>query len=365
MEKDNTNKIVEQFAIQGTVDSIKPLGAGLINDTYKITTKEHTRPDYVLQHINNIVFPDINMLMNNIIAVTKHIRKKLEEENAYDIDRKCLTFIPLKQDSNKYYYKDEHDKYWRIMIFIPDAISTTEVTPESSYNVGVAFGNFQALLADIPVELGETIKDFHNMEFRLQQLNEAVKNDVKGRVKDVQTYLNDINKYKDEMCIGETLYKEGKLPKRICHCDTKADNILFDKNGKILCVIDLDTVMPNFVYSDIGDFIRFAANTGKEDEPDLNNVGFNFEIFAQFIKGYLESAKCFLTPIEIEYLSYAPMRFAFMIMVRFLCDYINGDTYFKIQYPEHNLIRTRAQHKLFLCLKENEQKMKDYIKSCL
>lgn len=353
--------IVQQFDIKGVVDEVKPLGNGLINDTYKVTTKEALTPDYVLQHINNDIFQDVDMLMDNILAVTAHIRKKLEANNTADIDRKVLSFIPNK-NTQKYYYKAEDGKYWRIMYFIPDAITKEAVTPDSSYDVGIAFGNFQAMLADIPVELGETIPDFHNMEFRVKQLHDAIKDNLANRVDEVADILKEIEEDIPEMCKGEILHREGKLPKRICHCDTKVNNVMFDKDGNVLCVIDLDTVMPNFVFSDTGDFLRYAANTGKEDDENLDNVNFNMEIFKAFTKGYLKSGKSFLLPIEIENLPYAALRFPFMQTIRFLADYLNGDTYYKIKYPLHNLVRTKAQFKLYKSAKALIPEMQAFIK---
>ena len=357
---ENLEQIVAQFNINGEVAEIKPLGNGLINTTYKVKTAADNTPDYVLQHINNAIFPDVEMLMNNIIAVTSHIRKKLEAANTTDINRKVLTFVPAKD--GKYFYFDG-EKYWRIMEFIPDAVTKSAVTPESSYEVGRTFGNFQATLADIPVQLGETIKDFHNMEFRLQQLHEAVAEDKAGRVAEVKDLLDELEKRADEMCKAERLHREGKLPKRVCHCDTKVDNMMFDKDGNVLCVIDLDTVMPNFVFSDFGDFLRSAANTSVEDEKDLSKVNFNMDIFKAFSRGYIESAGVFLTPVEVENLPYAAKLFPYMQAVRFLTDYINGDTYYKIAYPEHNLVRTRAQFTLLQSVEAHEQEMKDYIAS--
>ena len=166
-------------------------------------------------------------------------------------------------------------------------------------------------------------------------------------------------------CKAERLYREGKLPKRICHCDTKVNNMMFDKEGNVLCVIDLDTVMPSFVFSDYGDFLRTGANFVAEDDPDIEKVGFNEEIFESFTKGYLESAKSFLLPIEIENLPFAVALFPYMQCVRFLTDYINGDTYYKIKYPEHNLVRTKNQLQLYRSVRQHDQMMKDYIKSLL
>ena len=197
-------------------------------------------------------------------------------------------------------------------MFIPESQTLEAVTPESSYLVGVKFGEFEAMLADLPEKLGETIPDFHNMEFRMQQLREAVAQNAAGRMEKVQSLVDDIEKDADEMCAAERLYREGKLPKRICHCDTKVSNMLFDKDGNVLCVIDLDTTMPSFVFSDFGDFLRSAGNTAPEDEPDLNKIHFNMDIFRAFAKGYIESAKSFLTPLEIEMLPYAVMLFPYM-----------------------------------------------------
>ena len=356
------SSIVAKFKVQGTIEEIKPLGTGLINDTYKVNTKEADAPDYVLQRINHAIFQNVEMLQANIAAVTGHIRKKLTEAGESDIDRKVLSF--LSTEEGKTYWFDG-DSYWRVMVFIPRAKTYETVNPEYSNYAGQAFGNFQAMLADIPETLGETIPDFHNMEFRLKQLRDAVATNAAGRVAEVQYYLDEIEKRADEMCKAERLYREGKLPKRVCHCDTKVNNMMFDENGHVLCVIDLDTVMPSYIFSDFGDFMRTAANTGEEDDKNLDNVNFNMEIFKAFTKGYLETAKSFLTDIEIDNLPYAVTLFPYMQTVRFLTDYINGDTYYKIKYPEHNLVRTKAQFKLLQSAEAAIPKMKAYIKECL
>ena len=355
-------EIVAKFAIRGTVSEIKPFGEGLINDTYKVKTAEADQPDYVLQRVNNAVFPDVDMVMRNIDAVTTHIRKKLEEKGEDDIDRKVLTFIPLKEDSKKLYALVD-GKYWRIMVFIPDAITKQAVNPESSRAAGKAFGNFQAMLADIPVQLGETIKDFHNMEFRLQQLREVVAADPVGRVSEpqVQNMLKEIDARAEEMCKAERMGREGILPKRVCHCDTKVNNMMFDKNDNVLCVIDLDTVMPNFIFSDYGDFLRTGANVVAEDCPDMDKVQFNVEIFKAFTEGYLSSASSFLTRVEIENLPYAVKLFPYMQCVRFLWDYLSGDKYWKCQYPEHNFVRANNQLHLLLSIEAHEKEMNDFI----
>ncbi|MBP3774178.1 MAG: aminoglycoside phosphotransferase family protein [Bacteroidaceae bacterium] len=365
MDKNKLMEIVSHFQTEGTFADVAPLTAGLINDSYKVFTLEKGKPDYVLQHINNSIFQDVDMLMDNIMAVTRHLRKKLEAAHTADIDRHVLTFIPLRDNPDLYYYGNDETGYWRLMIFIEDSVTKTEVTPETSYEVGIAFGKFQADLADIPQQLGETIPNFHNMEFRLQQLQDAIKANQAGRLDKVRPLIDAILEDAEDMCRGERLHREGKLPKRICHCDTKVNNILFDKDDNILCVIDLDTVMPNFVFSDIGDFLRWAANTSAEDEPDLDKVNFNFAIFEPFIKGYLQSAGHFLLPIEIENIPYATLLFPYMQAVRFLCDYLNGDTYYKTQYPEHNLVRTKTQFKLYQSVKDHQLQMAAFIKELL
>ena len=354
-----TDVIIGEFAIKGEVLQVKPLGNGLINDTYKVTTAGDA-PDYVLQRINNAIFQDVDLLQHNIEAVTRHIRKKLVEAGESDIDRKVLTFVPLKDAPQTYYFDGE--SYWRVSVFIPDAFTYDTVDPKYSRFAGEAFGRFEAQLADIPDTLGETIPDFHNMELRARQLDEAVAADKAGRLKDpeVKAILEEINKYKYDMCLGERLYREGKLPKRICHCDTKVNNMMFDAEGRVLCVIDLDTVMPSFVFSDFGDFLRTAANTVAEDDPATEKVAFRRDIFEAFAEGYIKGAT-FLTPVEKENLPYGTLLFPFMQAVRFFADYLNGDTYYKIKYPEHNLVRTRNQMALFRSVLANIDYMKEYI----
>ncbi len=346
---DNLIEIVSKFEIHEKIADVKPMGEGLINDTYKVFVDGCDKPKYVLQRINNAIFQDVDMLMDNINKVTEHIRKK---------NKNTLQFISTKE--NKLYHFDG-EKYWRVMVFVPDSITYQAVTPEYSYIAGKSFGEFESLLADLKEPLGEIIPDFHNIEFRLKQLRDAVAEDKADRVKEVQYYLDEIFKREEKMTLGERLFREGKLPKRVCHCDTKVNNMLFDKEGNVLCIIDLDTVMPSFVFSDYGDFLRTAANTGAEDDPNIDNIDFNMEIFKAFTKGYLEGTKDFLLPVEKENLPYAAMLFPYMQTVRFLADYINGDTYYKIKYPEHNLVRTKAQWRLFEKAEEKEELMKKNI----
>ncbi len=350
--------IISRFKTEGTVAEVTQFGSGLINDTYKVRTAEAECPDYILQRINHNIFRDVDMLQSNIEAVTGHIRKKLEAAGEGDIGRKVLNFIPT--DSGKTYCR-VGDQWWRMMVFIPNARTYETVNPKFSYFAGKAFGNFQSMLADLDKPLGETIPDFHNMEFRLRQFHDALGENAAGRAGEVKYYIDEIEKRAEEMCKAERLHREGLLPKRICHCDTKVNNMMFDDNGDVLCVIDLDTVMPSYVFSDYGDFLRTGANTGAEDDRNLDNVNFDMEIFEAFTKGYLESARSFLLPVETENLPYAAALFPYMQCVRFLTDYLNGDTYYKIRYPEHNLVRTKAQFKLLQSVEGHSGQMQKYI----
>lgn len=357
---ENLKNIAVRFAIRGGVSQIRPFGNGLINDSYLIET-EGNNPNYLLQRINHNVFRDVDLLQANIEAATAHIRRKLTERGETDIDRKVLKLIPAN-DGKTYIFDGE--SYWRVLAFIPDSISYEAVTPDSSRLAGRAFGDFQSMLADIPDELGETIPDFHNMEFRLSQLRDAVARDAAGRLAEVADLVAAIESRAAEMTLAERLHREGKLPKRICHCDTKVNNMLFDReSGELLCVVDLDTVMPSFVFSDFGDFLRTGANTGDEDDRDLDRVEFDMDIFEAFTEGYLSAAKHFLTPVEIENLPYAAALFPYMQAVRFLADHIEGDTYYKIKYPGHNLVRTRAQLKLLASIDRNMTEMKRIVAS--
>lgn len=355
--------IVSQFKIEGKIKDILPIGNGLINETLRVSTIAADTPDYILQRINNNVFPDVNLLQHNIEAVTGHIRNKLKELGEEDVNRKCLFFI--ESVGGKTYYQDANGNYWRMSVFIPDSFTKEEVSPESAFCCGETFGNFEKILLDLDEPLGEVIPNFHNMEFRLHQLHDAVVADKMGRVASVRDILSEIERNADEMCLAEKLYRDKALPKRICHCDTKVNNMLFDSDGKVLCVIDLDTVMPSFIFSDYGDFLRTGANYVAEDSDDYQAVGLKEDIFCAFTEGYLSTAGSFLTAIEISHLPYAVALFPFMQCVRFLTDYINGDVYFKTKYAEHNYVRSRNQLLLYRDVRRHDQMMNEFIKKIL
>lgn len=353
----NVVKLLKPFGIDETIVSIKNFGNGHINDTLKVETVNNC---YILQRINHLIFTDVDKLQHNIEIVTSHIRQKLEETGEKDIMRKVLIFLPTNQGKT-YYFDGEN--YWRVCHFIDNSCSYDEITPPLSYEAGKAFGKFQKLLSDIPDgTLTETIPNFHNMEFRLKQFYEALQNGQPNRIEEVKNLIDAIEQRASHYCLQEKLYREGKLIKRINHCDTKVNNILFDsQTNEVLCVIDLDTVMPGFVLSDFGDFIRTAGNTGAEDDPNLDRVGINLNIVKAYAKGYIEEAHSFLTDTERDLLPYGAALLTYMQTVRFLTDYLNGDTYYKIQYPTHNLVRTKAQFKLLQSIETHLEDIASFI----
>ena len=353
--------IARQFDLSSEAIDAQPCGSGLINDTYLITTASEEEPNYILQRITHSIFTDVDLLQANMVKITEHIRKRLQQAGAKDIDRRTLTVIPTK-DGKLYYYDGE--SYWRVTIAIRDSFTHEQATPEMAYRTGRAFGEFHAYFIgdDIP-QLGETIPDFHNMSARLQQLRDAVKADKVGRLAKAQPIVDEFLSRAEEMTLAERLYAEGKLPKRISHCDTKVNNILFDADDNLLCVIDLDTTMPGFVLSDFGDFIRTAGNTGLEDDTDLSRVGLNMDVFRAFTKGYIETAAPMLTEVEKKLLPFGAKLLTYMTAVRFLTDYLKGDVYFKTQYPEHNWQRTLAQRQLLKSLDEHTAEMDAYLAS--
>ena len=344
-------EILSHFAIPNEVAEPEPLRIGFINDSFVVRAKRIGEKSYCLQRINHRIFKDVEGLMRNIQLVTTHIRRKLVEAGEKDVDRKVLQLVPTT--SGQLYYETPEGDYWRLYVLVEPATSQEKVTPASARLTGEAFGRFQRQLADLPFgELCESIPNFHNMEFRLQQLDEALAADPVGRKAACTDIIDAINSRREEMCLAERLFREGKLPKHINHCDTKVNNVLFDEEGKPICIVDLDTVMPGFVFSDFGDFMRTAANTGAEDDPILDNIRVDLEVFEAYARGYLKEAT-FLTEVEKELLPYGCRLLTYMQTVRFFTDWINGDTYYKIAYPEHNIVRTRAQLRL---LEEQEKR---------
>ena len=353
--------IISQFLPLDQIGDVKPFGGGHINDTYAITDREGVRR-WILQRVNHHVFPRIEVLQRNVAIVSDTLRHRLEEAGVEEPERKYLYFYPRLDDPSQNYYHDG-ENYWRVCRFIPDSMSMTELTPEAARFAGEAFGQFEEMLSGIPEGvLGDTIVNFHSMPWRLQQLRDSIAKDPLGRVAKVQDILEEIWRREDAMLIQERLHEEGKLPKRTIHCDTKVDNVLFDRSGRVLCVVDWDTVMPGYILSDVGDFIRSGVNFAPEDEPDLSKIGVNMEIYRAFVEGYLSTAGKFLTPIERSLIAYGGRLMTYMQTVRFLADYIDGDKYFKVKHPEHNLQRTRAQLRYLQCLEEKAEEMEALLK---
>ena len=353
IEELKMKEILNHFAIPNAVADPQPLKIGFINDSFIVRAKNPGEKSYFLQRINHHIFQNVEGLQQNIQKVTNHIRRKLQEAGETDIERKVLELVPTTD--GKLYYRTPQGDYWRVYVLIENATSQEKVTPESAELTGEAFGRFQRQLSDLPFdELCESIPNFHNIEFRLHQLDEALAADVAGRKATCADIIAAIDRRREEMCLAERLFREGKLPKHINHCDTKVNNILFDEAGRPICIVDLDTVMPGFVLSDFGDFMRTAANTGQEDDKILDNIRVDLQIFEAYARGYLKQAT-FLTDIEKELLPYGCRLLSYMQTVRFFTDWLNGDTYYKILYPEHNLVRTCAQLRLL----EEQEKVAD------
>lgn len=350
-------QITNRFRIKGTIESIKPFGTGLINTTYKVTTREADAPNYLLQIINHHIFQNVPELTRNIQRVTSHIRTKLEAQVLNDIDRRVLTPIDTKDGNG--FFLDEQGNYWRMFLFIEGARSYDQLTNSKQAEAGGrAFGQFQKMVADLPGDpLYPIIPGFHNTEMRINNFKERVIEDPVGRGKEVVEEVTFLMQRAEEYKKIVQMGREGIIPERIVHQDTKFNNVLLDENDQVLCVIDLDTVMPGYVCYDIGDAIRNGANTGKEDDPDLDKVGINLELYEGFIKGFLHETKDLLTPAEKNTLAFGAKLLTYEQAVRFLDDYLNGDKYYKINNPYHNLIRTRAQIKLLKTMEANWETM--------
>lgn len=343
--------IINAFNIEGTIATIKPYGSGHINDTFYLKNDNHSCPDYLLQRINHTIFKDVPALMNNVKQVTEHLRRKLASIPGSSPEKQVLTIIPLK--NGQLFFKDADGNYWRVYLYLGNTNSYDLVEKElQAFEGGKAFGNFQALLSDLDASLlAETIPDFHNIEMRLTRFYKAWSTDSAGRRDQVIAETDFINKRVDTMKSILNLGKEGHLPLRITHNDTKFNNVLLDANDKAQCVIDLDTVMPGYVAYDFGDAIRTIVNSASEDEKDLSKIKLNIPLFEAYAKGYLSEADKFLSPTEVDSLMMGVLLIPYMQAVRFLTDYLEGDIYYKTNFEGHNLQRTRAQIQL---LKEIE-----------
>ncbi|WP_461489833.1 phosphotransferase enzyme family protein [Pontibacter sp. HJ8] len=348
----NFEGVLSQFDLKGGIEAVTPYGSGHIHDTYYVRNTDAACPDYLLQRINHHVFRNVPQLMENIQQVTTHLRNKLAGMPAQDPDREVLTLIPTRRHTT--YYQDADGNFWRVYLLLQGTRSYDLVeNAQQAYQGGKAFGRFQALLADMDAtQLHESIPDFHNVEYRLRQFEEAREKDPAGRVTEVQAEIEFVEQRVHAMATIVRLGREGKLPLRITHNDTKFNNVLLDSQDKAQCVIDLDTVMPGFVAYDYGDAIRTTAVTTPEDEKDLSKIDIDLDLFRGFTQGFLEETRGSLTEQEIESLSLGITLLPFIMGLRFLTDYIDGDHYYKIHFPEHNLQRAQAQFRLVEVLEE-------------
>ncbi|MFA6083176.1 phosphotransferase enzyme family protein [Mucilaginibacter sp.] len=354
----NIDNIISHFDIKGSIVKIQPFGSGHINDTFRLQNADAARPDYLLQRINHQVFKNVPALMENILRITEHLKAKLPANRA---EFEVITVVKLQNGNS--YHQDENGNYWRVYHFLKDTKSYDLLTnQQQAYEGGKAFGKFQLMLTDLDAGLlHDTIPGFHDMELRLNQLKEALLSNKAHRAAAIQPELDFVNQRAHSMCEILRLGNTGKLPLRITHNDTKFNNVLLDKNDHAKCVIDLDTVMPGYVAYDFGDAIRTIINTAAEDEADLHKIDLDIQLFEAYTKGYLEQAGKFLTPIEVDSLLMGVLMLPFIQAVRFLTDHINGDIYFKIHHPGHNLQRARAQMQLINKLEENQGSLKAII----
>ena len=330
----NIEKAAYAFRINGQPVSCINYGHGHINLTLKVDTD--TGNEYILQRINKYVFKDPVKLMSNASAVTNYLRERIDDP------RMALHFIPTLQ--GKYYHRDDDGEFWRMCDFVGGFCLDAPESDEDFYESAIAFGRFQQLLSDFPAEsLYETIPEFHNTVDRFRQLKESIRSDNMGRASSIQKEIDFALSQEELGSKLQYMRENGQLPLRVTHNDTKLNNVLLDKTTrKSLCVLDLDTVMPGLSVHDFGDSIRFGAATAAEDEPDASKMTLDLHLFEVYTRGFLEAASS-LTETEIKMLPLGALTMTLEVGIRFLKDYLDGDLYFKIAYPEHNLIRARTQ----------------------
>lgn len=359
MNEELLRQIAEKFSLDGEIERIHSLGEGFINDTFIVRTKGDA-PDYILQRKNKAIFPDVPGMMDNILKVTEHIRKRVAAEGG-DVKREVMTVVPTI-DGNLC-HEDSNGEFWAVTIFIPDTIAYNRADSEDlARKGGQGIGKFQAQLSDFCEPLNETIKGFHNIRHRFAQWDESLAKDSAGRKASLAKEIEWIESRREKMLNFWKLVEIGTIPTRVTHNDTKINNILFDKNGDVLCAIDLDTVMAAPALNDFGDAIRSYTNTGAEDDVNLDNVEMSLPMFAAYADGYLSEQARTLTQSEIDWLAFSALYITYEQVLRFLMDYIDGDTYYKIKSPDHNLIRTHAQYKLLQSMERQYQKMCEIIK---
>ena len=349
----DVRSIAGQFQIHGEFLNASPYGSGHINDTYcAVFNQGGTTVRYILQRINHNIFKTPVALMENVQRVTTHIRDKVA--GLPDFSRCGLALIPTRD--GRAWHCDAGGNYWRTYIFIEGARTYDAVeSPQQAFQAAKAFGRFQTLLADFPApRLHDTIPDFHHTPKRFAKLEAAITADSANRSQVARPEIEFALKRK---AMTGVLLAAG-LPERVTHNDTKLNNVMLDdKSGEGICVIDLDTVMPGLVHYDFGDIVRTSTSPAKEDERDLSKVQMQFPMFEALARGYLSTAAEFLTPAERQLLVFSGKLITFEIGIRFLTDYLEGDTYFKVHREGHNLDRCRTQFKLVESIEQQEDEM--------
>jgi Phosphotransferase enzyme family len=349
--------ISQRFQMPGEFLAVEPYGSGHINDTYCARYDQAgSQVRYIHQRVNQHVFKNPVALMENIHRVTDHLRRKLAGNP--DISRRALTLVASRE--GKPFYRDGDGSYWRTYIFIEKARTYDAVeTPQQAFEAARAFGRFQQLLADLPgPRLHETIPDFHHTPKRFVALKDAIRVDVCNRVRDAAPEIKFALRHK---AMTNALI-EARLPERITHNDTKFNNVMLDDaTGEGICVIDLDTTMPGLALCDFGDQVRTTTSPAREDERDLSKVVMQMPMFEALVRGYLTATREFLTPAEKQYMVLSGKLITFEVGIRFLADYLSGDTYFKVHREGHNLDRCRTQFKLVESIVHQEEAMNRFV----
>ena len=341
--------VLSRFQLDAPAVSCERYGCGHINVTYLVVTQSGRR--YILQKLSNRAFPDVPGLQENIDAVTRHLHTKTD--NPYG----ALTLIPTLDGSSWYHHGENSD--WRVYDFIENSLCLqAPESPEDFYQSAIAFGTFQQQLADFPAEtLHETIRNFHNTPDRYRLFREALQKDVMGRAASVQPEIDFVLAHEEVAGRLTAMLKAGELPLRVTHNDTKLNNVMLSDDTRTpLCVIDLDTTMPGLSVYDFGDSIRFGAATAAEDEKDLSKVAMSLDLFRTFTRGFLKACPG-LTENERKALPLGALTMTLECGLRFLTDYLDGDHYFGIHYPDHNLDRCRTQFKLVADMEEKWAEM--------
>ena len=351
--------VSSRFAVHGELVRIRPYGNGHIHDTYLASYRHRGQcKRYVHQRINHRVFRDPSALMGNIQRVTRHLKHKLRQAGVEDLSRCALTLVPACDGSN--FFQDPDGNYWRTYDFVEGAsIYDTVASPRMAYEAARAFGRFQNLLLDLPPpRLDETIPGFHDTELRYRKFLLALERDPWNRAHDTGEEIRFAQSCESLIRVLPRLRNQGRLPERVTHNDTKINNVLLDAaTGKMLCVIDLDTVMPGLSIHDFGDLMRTGSGTHREDERDLSRVGVELPLFEALARGYLAETTHFLTPTERRYLPFSGQLIAYELGLRFLTDHLEGDVYFKIRREGQNLDRCRAQFKLVESIRQHQEQM--------